>query len=401
MKIRSICVICVLFILPVNAQRLNETYLQAKADMFLEQYAEAGQKILSIAAGERTSQMYLTLGESFYKTGKYSESVRFFVSSDSVRTNPEATLYAARAFAMMQQPAKAAEWLQKYLSQRDKLSEAELTLDPAFAKIEHSREWKTLWNKEWYNAAERKIAEAAVLLKRKRYTEALGIIDAEIANRSSSARLYALRAKLYEAMEQFEPAHESAQTAIRMRNNNPVYFADAANMAVQVKKFDVALDNINQAIRFDPYQLDLYLQRAAIMRMNNRYDDARNDINFYFAYLPNDTKALYQMGMAETEAGNPWAGIEYFNMLIEKDNTTPDYYLARATAGIKANNYTLAGDDLSQVLDLNPAISEAWHKKGVVLQRENKPEDACYYWRKAFELGSREAGEYIYKYCIK
>jgi len=258
-----------------------------------------------------------------------------------------------------------------------------------------------LWSKEWYNAADRKAAEAAVLLKRKRYTEALGIIDVEIANRTSSARFYALRAKVYEAMEQFEPAYESAQTAIRMRNNNPEYFTDAASIAVQVKKYDVALNNINQAIRFDPYQLDLYLQRAAILRMNNRYDDARNDINFYFAYLPADTKALYQMGMAETDAGNPWAAIEYFTILIDRDQTTPDYYLARANAGIKANNYTLAGNDLAQALDLNPALPEAWHKKGIVSQHENKPKDACYYWRKAFELGSREAAEYIYKYCIK
>ena len=202
-------------------------------------------------------------------------------------------------------------------------------------------------------------------------------------------------------MEQFEPAYESAQTAVRMRNNNPEYFADAANMAVCVKKYDAALDHINQAIHFDPYRLDLYLKRAAILRMNNRHDDARNDINFYFKYLPNDAKAIFQMGMAETEAGNPLAGIEYFTMLIDNDKTSPDYFIARATAGIKANNYALADYDLSQALDLNPDLPEALYKKGIVLQREDKLEDACYYWKNALKLGSSEAAEYIYKYCIK
>jgi len=401
--IRIISVICVLMmiIFPANGQRLNEAYLQAKADMFREQYAEAGQKILSIPAGERTSSMYLTLGESFYKLGKYSEAARFFAIADSVRSNPEAVLYAARAFAMTTQPAKATECLQKYLSQRDKLSEAEITLDPAFEKIEHSREWKALWSKEWYNAAERKAAEAALLFKRKKYMEALGIIDVEIANRASLANFYALRAKVYEAMEQFEPAHESAQTAIRMRNNNPEYLADAANMAVRVKKYDVALDNINRTIRLDPYQLDLYLQRAAILRLNQRYDDARKDINFYFACLPADKKALYQMGLAETDAGNPLAGIEYFTMLIDKDISSPEYFMARANACFKMNNYAQAYYDLAQALDLNPTLPDAWCKMGIVLQKEDKLDDACYHWKKALQLGNREAAEYIYKYCVK
>jgi tetratricopeptide (TPR) repeat protein len=402
MKSEKICVICILimFILTAKAQKLNETYLLARADMLHEQYAEAGQKILSIPANERSSQMYLTLGESYYLTGKYDKSVRFFAAADSVKANPEAELYAARACAMMQQPAKAAEWLQKYLSQRDKITESELTLDPAFEKIEHSKEWKSLWNKEWYNAAERKAAEAAVLLKRKKYTDALSIVDAEIT-RSGSARFYALRAKIYEAMEQYEPAHESAQTAVRMRGSNLEYSTGAANIAVQVKKYDIALDNINQVIRLDPYNLELYLQRAAILRMLQRYDDARKDINFYFKYLPADTKALFEIGLAETEAGNALAGIEYFTMLIDNDKTTPEYYVARADAQIRSNNYTLAGDDLSQALDLNPDLPDAWLKKGVVLHREDNLDDACYYWRKAFGKGNREAGEYIYKYCRK
>jgi len=301
----------------------------------------------------------------------------------------------------MLQPDKATEWLQKYLSQREKLSESELCLDPAFAKIEHSKEWKTLWNKEWYNSIERKYSEAVILMKRKKYTDALGIIDAEFTNRSSQARFYALRAKLYEAMEQFDPAYENAQIAVRMRNNNPDYFVNATNMSVRIKKYDVALDNINQAIRLDPYQLDLYLQRAAILRMNNRYDDARNDITFYFKYLPNNTQAIYQMGMAETEAGNPLAGIEYFTVLIDQDQTNPEYFIARATAGINANHYDMASSDLSQALDLNPALPEAWFKKGIVFFKEEKLEDACYHWRNALQSGSGEAAEYIYKYCIK
>ena len=400
--IRVVGVVSVLFlfVFQAKAQRLNEMYLHAQADMLRERYAEAGQRILSIPIRERSSAMYFTLGESFYFAGDYAESARYFAAADSARSNPEALLYAARAHAMMQQPAQSVEWLQKYLSQRDKLAESDLLLDPVFEKIERSREWRELWNRDWYNAADRREAEATLLLKRNRHIDALSIIDAEIA-RSSTARFHALRAKVYETMEQFEPAHESAQTAVRLRTNNPEYFVNAANIAVLAMKFDVALENINRAIRLEPYQLELYLQRADILRMNQRYDEARNDINFYFKYLPDDTNAIFKMGMAETDAGNHLAGIEYFTRLIDNDKTSPEYFIARANARIKSNDYAQANFDLSQALDLDPMLPEAWHKKGITLHQENKLEDACYYWRRALGMGQREAAEFIYRFCIR
>ena len=61
MKICVICVICVLMMFPANGQKLNDVYLQAKAAMVMENYAEAAQKILTIPANERTANMYLTL----------------------------------------------------------------------------------------------------------------------------------------------------------------------------------------------------------------------------------------------------------------------------------------------------------------------------------------------------
>ena len=393
---------CVLLLLVfwVNAQSLNETYLHAKADMIRKEYAEAAQRILSIPERERTSSMYMTLGESYYLSNRYVEAARYFVYADSAGANPEAQISAARAYAMLQQPANAVEWLQKYLSQRDKLSESEITLDPAFEKIERSREWRELWNRDWYSAADRREEEAAILLRRNRHTDALAIVEAEIV-RASTARFHFMRAKVYSSMEQYVPAHESAQTAIRMRNNIPEYFVQAAYVAVRVKKYDIALENINRAIRLEPYQLELYLQRASILRMNQRVDDARNDINFYFKYLPDDTKALFQMGIAEIDAGNTLEGIEYFTILIDNDRSIPEYFIARADARLKTNNYAHAGDDLSQALDLDPTIPEAWHKKGIVLQHENKIEDACYCWRKSLNMGYREAAEYIYKFCIR
>ncbi|MDR3094646.1 MAG: tetratricopeptide repeat protein [Bacteroidales bacterium] len=381
-------------------QKLNEACLQAKASLLLQQYAAAEQILLSTPETDRTPMMRFMLGESCYFSGKYSEAIRQFESIESGSLLPASQLYIAKSYAMTSQPAKAVEYLQKYLEQRDKLSESELELDPALSKIEHSKEWRTLWEKKWYNASEQKEAEVATLLKRKKYTEALTIID-NATKKNTAAEWWVLRAHAYIAMEQDAPALESFQNAIQARSNQPDYYAEAAVVAVRLQKYALALEYMQQVIRLDPYRLEAYLQRASILGLTKQYDDARADINFYFKYLPADDKALYQMGLTETEAGNPLSGIEYFSRLLEKDKSNTDYFTARAKAYIKTERYEEANDDFAQALDLNPRLPDVWLQKGIALHQVNDSEGACYCWQKAFNLSSKEAGGYIFKYCKK
>jgi tetratricopeptide (TPR) repeat protein len=374
--------------------------LQAKAAILLQQYAVAEQQLLSIPENDRTQGMIFTLGECYYFSGKYNEAIRHFEHIESGNMRAASQLYIAKAYAMASQPAKAVEYLQKYLEQRDKLSESDLELDSALGKIEHSKEWRSLWEKEWYNSNERKEAEVALLLKRRKYTEALTAID-DATKKNATVGWWILRARAYVAMEQDEPALESYRNAIQARSNHPDYYAEAAAVAVRLQKYALALEYIQQVIRLDPYRLEAYLQRASILGLNKQYDEARSDVNFYFKYLPADDKALYQMGVTETEAGNPLSGIEYFSRLLEKDKGNTDYFAARAKAYIKTERYEQANDDLAQALDLNPRLPDVWLQKGIALHQINDSENACYCWNKALNLGSKEAGGYIFKYCGK
>jgi Flp pilus assembly protein TadD len=86
-------------------------------------------------------------------------------------------------------------------------------------------------------------------------------------------------------------------------------------------------------------------------------------------------------------------------MLIEQDKTAAEYFTARAAASLKAGNHLSADDDLAQALDLNPKSPEIWLQKGIALHQADKSEEACHCWNKAMQLGSKEAGGYIHKYC--
>ncbi len=383
----------------LNAQKLNEAYLRANAAMINGSYNEVSAQILSIPENERTAAMCYTLGEAHYLGGRYQDAIAAFEKAEALRTASDNQLYIARSYAQLGQPDKACEWLQKYLAQRDKLFESELTLDPALEKLERSKEWRALWEKDWYNASEKKAAEAANLIKRKKYADALMILDSELEQRSSSDRLLVMRGKAYVAMTQDNAALDNYRKAIGVRNNRQDYYAETAAIAVRLKKYDEALDDINRAIRLAPYSFDLYLQRSGILRMAQKYDEARKDLDFYFTYLPADTKALYQMGVNETANGNAISGIEFLSQVLEKETTSAEYFLARADAYFKADRYELAENDIAQALDLNPKLPEAWLKKGIASYQVNQIENACYYWRKALDLGNKESSTYIYKYC--
>jgi tetratricopeptide (TPR) repeat protein len=375
----------------------SDVMLRARAALAEGDYPKASAAILATPAGERSPEMLLALGESYYRSGDYAAAISQFDAADAGNNLPEARLYAARAYAMMKQPAQATEKLQAYLSQRDKLPESDLWLDPALEQIENSKEWRALWQKEWYNAAERKAAEASSLLKRKKYAEALTSLDESLKKNESAAPLWMLRARTYTAMEQYAPAMESYRKALSLRSNRPAYYREAASAAVAAKQYAVALDYLNQALRLDPNHLDDYLQRASVYRELKQYDAARADLDFYFTYLPADAKALFQLGEAETEAGRPNAGIEYFSQLIDKDKSSPEYYTARAKAYILTARYQQANDDLAQALDLNPRSAEAWLNKGIALHEQQDDKGARYCWEKALRYGNKEAASYLFK----
>jgi tetratricopeptide (TPR) repeat protein len=393
-----VCLLSASCLFSLHGQKLNEAFLRGVAAMCRQEYVSATAEILSVPEKDRTSAMTFALGECYYHAMQYDEALAVFTSS-LLRDKAEAQLYAARVYAVTGHPDRATEYLQKYLSHRDKLPEWELELDPALEKMGRSKEWRMLWERQWYTVAERKAGEAAALIRRKKYAEALAVADEALVAEKNAGRLYALRAQAYEGLGQYEPALESYRNAIRLSSTTSEYYSAAAAVAVRLKKYDVALDYIRQAVRLTPYRLDVYLQRASVLRLAGQYEEARKDIRFYSTYFPADHKALYEMGLAETKAGNPLSAIDCLTVLIERDNTSSAYFAARAAAFIEAGNYRRADEDLSQALDLDPRSPEIWLQKGVALYREDDAEEACHCWKKALGLGSREAANYIYKYC--
>ncbi|NJN32667.1 MAG: hypothetical protein HC824_21335 [Synechococcales cyanobacterium RM1_1_8] len=103
----------------------------------------------------------------------------------------------------------------------------------------------------------------------------------------------------------------------------------------------------------------------------------------------------------EADKGNYLNAIAGLNDLIESDQTNEEYFLLRGKLNLKTQKLQDADEDFGMALDLNPSDSEANFGKGLAKYKLEDNSAACYYWQKAANEGSREALEYLNKYCGK
>jgi tetratricopeptide (TPR) repeat protein len=148
----------------------------------------------------------------------------------------------------------------------------------------------------------------------------------------------------------------------------------------------------------------------------------------------NQSVKYFESGNSEMKAGNLINAIVYYNKAIALDTTRVDYFWARGNARLttvdyegatkdftkviqmdpgRAEAYLLraqikiykkefsddAVNDLNKAILLNPNLARAYYNLGVIRYVRNDPNMACEYWKKAAEMGYRQAQDYIKMHC--
>ena len=141
------------------------------------------------------------------------------------------------------------------------------------------------------------------------------------------------------------------------------YFV-SANIYFSQKKYDLAHKNYLKADEINPY-----------------YQDNLNNLAFLYS-----------------ETGKWNDAIIYYGKAI---SVHPTLYLyeRRATCYTFLKNYSEAEKDYSNVLMMDPTLSEAYFNRGVCYFYEQKMEKACLDWKKASVLNYDKANGYISTYC--
>lgn len=346
------------------------------------------------------STIYLERAEAYMAKGDYSKAINDFNSANKI--TPSSGEYGlARIYALKGDAATSVYHLESCLKSSFKKSEKDIMLDPSFSLVENRPEWRQFWKKEWYGAIEKDVAEIEYYISTGDKDEAkliLNRLSLNYPDHNSTVYARALvnfaesksaeAVKLLNSLISEEPEDDKALRLLAEAQETSGNYAGASSTYSRLLDLNIP----------DP---ELLILRAECYRKTGETGRAIEDVTKYLDLYPSNKKALSFAGKLESESGDNLKALAFFSENLRLHPNDADCYLDRANSYFVSRSWDWALKDYSMALDLQPGNSEAWLNKGISLLNTGKKDDACYDFRKSFNLGNRKATEYISRYCIK
>ncbi len=377
----------------------DDLYLKGIASIDKKEYQQAVQsfdEVLQNSPGNIDALQ--KRGEAFYSMGNYEKALADFENVDQQKS-AYSSIWISRCYAQNGNIVKAMDALAEHLKSPYKLPRKDIFLEPAFQKIENTREWRNFWRKDWYRPYETQKAEAQYLIQKEQSQEALELLNVLLNQNDDDASLYYLRSKAYSQMTMYSEARANLNLAVSKAPDETFYRHERAELYLQMNRYEDALDDYSVMLKKSPDNFDLYLERANILLYMHDYKPALNDVKSYLKFFEDDVEAMFLAGEINYKSGDYYEAIRSFNKVLDQDQTNEKYFVARGNTYIKLHTFEYAANDLSMALDLNPENPEIFLARGIAQLGLNLNKRACHDFKKAFNMGEKKALDYLQKYC--
>lgn len=310
-------------------------------------------------------------------------------------------LELAKSYANLGNMSQSMEYLKSYFTQKNKLPISKINNDEAFSKFRNNAEWSKMWQSVDYSEAELKVNQVSSASE-SGYNEYFSdILDEALRKYPNNPELLYQQSKYFADKKMFDAAQRAIAQAINHKAGADKYYFQQAQVQLSNNNQKEALNTINDAINRNPFNLKYYLTRIDINRTLGNSEEVSKDVQLIEFYMPNNSEVEMAKIKLEADKGNYLTAIDGLSTLIEKDQSNKEYFILRGKLELKTQKLQDADEDFGMALDLNPSDADANLGKGIARHQLDDKESACYYWQKASNEGSREALNYINKYCGK
>jgi tetratricopeptide (TPR) repeat protein len=178
------------------------------------------------------------------------------------------------------------------------------------------------------------------------------------------------------------------KVSVALNNRGNVY-------GKEMGQLDIALDNFNKSIFYDPKYENAYSNRGIVYCMKGKFDLAIQDFNSALAIKPKYVEALQNRGIAYAQTGHVDKAIADFTAVMQIDKNDLNAYVNRGVAYTQSQQFDKALEDFNKALSIKRDHAEAFYRRSAVYYNMKRYKEAYQDIQSAVMLGFKGDAKYI------
>jgi tetratricopeptide (TPR) repeat protein len=214
------------------------------------------------------------------------------------------------------------------------------------------------------------LAKAAdAYLQARAYDRSAAAATAAIASSPDNVYARSVRASAYDRLGRSPEALEDSEAAIRLQPEEPGLFVNRGLILEKLGRYDQALADFDEVARISPLEFDVAGPRARVLRRLGRLDESKTA---YAAWVAADKggvalnsrcwdRALANIDLADAEADCAEA--------VKREPKTAHYWDSYALVALRAGRFQEAVKRYDEALALEPKLAPSLFGRGVAKRR--------------------------------
>lgn len=229
------------------------------------------------------------------------------------------------------------------------------------------------------------VRKAELLLNRKRFKEALEILDKAQLFDSREMDIYLLRSDIYVEMNQLELAEGILHEALTIADDSDKdsIYAELSDIYEIQEHFDKAFEALSKALHFNPASDDALHKLAHIVDMTDRYDESVALHNSILEKDPYAWLAWYNLGRAYVGLGLYEKAMESFEYVMAIEELFDLVYRDAADIYYRMEEFEKAIAMFETAHEKSIGYEDYSFRIGLCYERLNNFKSARFHYRKA------------------
>ena len=201
------------------------------------------------------------------------------------------------------------------------------------------------------------------------------------------------------ALQDYDGAIEDYTKAIKLNAKNENTFNNRGSAKSKLQNYSGALDDFERSIKINPNNPHSYFNRGNLKYGRKDYRGAFIDYNKAIQLNPRYDDAYNNRGNLRTDLQEYKLAISDYNQALAINPNNSKAYHNRGVAKSKLHNYTGAIIDYNQAILINSKYADAYVNRAHAKIKSGQKDSGCPDFRKAEELGNKNAPELLKQYC--